>query len=74
MGLLRDFAKVKCPCGAMWRRIMVPPIAYMDSTRRKKGIFFLVNEDAHLCCSLHDSQDLIISHNKENNGFLGLGF
>lgn len=40
----------------------------------RKGFFFLVNEDAHLCCSLHDSQDLIISHNKENNGFLGLGF
>jgi hypothetical protein len=74
MGSLHDFAKVKCPCGAMWRGIMVPPIAYMDSTRRKKGFFFFVNEDAHLCCSLRDSQDLITNNNKENNGFLGSSF
>jgi hypothetical protein len=53
---------------------MVSAITYMDSTRRKKGNFFFVNEDAQLCCFLHDSQDLITSKNQENNGFLGLGF
>jgi hypothetical protein len=74
MSLLCDFAKVKCPSGAMWKGIMVSPTIDMDSTRRKKGNNFFVNEDAQLCCSLHDSQDSITSNNKENNGFLGSGF
>jgi hypothetical protein len=41
MGLLRDFVKVECPCGAMWRGIMVSSTTYMDSTRRKKNKNFL---------------------------------
>ncbi len=70
MGLLCDFAKVKCLCGVIWRGIMVSPTIDMDSMRRKKGNNFFVNEHAQLCCSLHDSQYSITSNNKKNNGFL----
>jgi hypothetical protein len=42
--------------------------------KEKERVFFFVNEDAHLCCSLRDSQDLITNNNKENNGFLGSSF
>jgi hypothetical protein len=39
MGLASDFAKVRRPCGALWRGAMASPIANMDSTssREKKG-------------------------------------
>jgi hypothetical protein len=39
MGLPSDFAKVRCPCGVLWRGVMASPIANVDSTssKGKKG-------------------------------------
>jgi hypothetical protein len=41
MDLPSDFAKVRCPCGVLWRGVMASPIANVHSTslegkKRKK--------------------------------------